>query len=209
MFAYTSCEKCRSRTRSRTGLAVFTWDPSSSVVGDFVWFVDGTLVVQRRVGELLRDDAICCFKEAPVQIREPERRKRGAEYPDMSKLPALVELAVDFVVGAQLSVNLSPAEPCTSCGRSGTLSLEELGVETAEVVRVKTDSGWRMEAIRHPRRNGSGLLVRRSDLEGHDLFRVSPHFEDRVFFTDRAKAAVERRGFSNVEFLEWGAIVDD
>jgi hypothetical protein len=57
-----------------------------------------------------------------------------------------------------------------------------------------------------PRVPGKGLFVAASDVKDAPIFRTE-EFTRAVWCTDEVKSFIEREGFTNVDFLEYGDVV--
>ncbi len=58
-----------------------------------------------------------------------------------------------------------------------------------------------------PREPGKGLFISRSAIYGYPIF-FAEEFSTPIFCTDEFKRFIEEHGFTNIDFLEWGEIVD-
>jgi len=116
--------------------------------------------------------------------------------------PPLVELWIERTVSYLSSTTFEVQDYCEDCGRALTrLS----GVERAESHWIEKTA--EIIPYRIPRIQGQGLFVRGVDLAGVKIFRVE-EFSQTLLCTDEVKSFIEERGVTNVDFLEYGNVVD-
>lgn len=195
------CASCASARQVRAQPLLMVWEPGSCEVGDFTWpGFDSEVVVTPVVLEVL--DQFDGFEPGPVEIVEDSvgpRRGKRVRLPHDG--PSLRELWVTAWVG--MDRQRSTAELEYSCAECGAERWELYGVE-------RWDSHWDQDLKQLVRSKTSrlpdaGIYVQSTVLGDASIFRVE-EFPGWVFCTDRVRDVIEKRGFSNVSFLEMGEI---
>jgi hypothetical protein len=172
------------------------WLDGSDDIADFTDAL-GTVVVKTTVAdELLKH--FRGFSKGEVRMPEPPNLRR----PKAGKLPKRVWLPYQ---GAELCfiriAHETPLHPrstvvvekqCNTCGR----------ISYAKIIGVAQMKGD--ELI--PRIPGHGMFVERRFLAENDIF--CPKFMGWTLCTGVVKEYVESRGFSNVNFLEVGELIE-
>jgi len=185
---------------------ILSWEPGSDVIGDFSW-PPGRVAVKRSVFDALAA-VFTGIAAEPLEMDQDPKLKRPKRPTKRTKPrvwlpyegPPLVELWVERTVPYLPSTTIVVPYHCDDCGRA----MSRIG-GTEQV-----DSHWieeKAELIpyRIPRVPGQGVFVREADLGGVSIFRLEQFAH--VLCTDEVKAFIEERGFTNVEFLEYGNVV--
>ena len=175
------------------------WDDGSDVVGDFVNAM-GRVVVQARVATRLLKH-FSGFKKGPVEmfdhpnLRLPNRvTKRTARRVWLPyDGPKLCELVITREVPLHPKSTVEIEVVCQACGRIQYKAF--LGVSKKSLDKTI------------PRKPGKGLFFRKKDLRSADFFR--PKYTGWNLCTDRAKKLIKEAGYTNIEFLEVGDILDE
>ena len=200
-----TCPECGATSQRRVQPLVIEWEPDSDVVGDFVWPGFGSdIAVTDRVIEVLaaRNSK---FELGPVEMYQDPKLKRTKRSKPRVWLPYKGSPLYDLWVTYQVSVDherssISLQNRCSACG------IDRYKVSGIE----RWESNWdqeRMELIptHIERSQDQGLYVRRSDLNGYQLFRVN-EAPAWILCTDGVKEAIEAEDLTNVMFLEVGEI---
>ncbi len=183
------------------------WEPGSDRVGDFAWAGFGPEVVAtaKASDELSRHFG--GFDLGPVEILDDrgladyERGLPRVRLPYSG--PLLRELWVTRWVG--IDRERSSVELDRRCGTCATEFWSAYGTQ-------RWDSHFEVRRgtlVRElvPRAPNGGLFVREDSLLGSDLFRVR-EFPGWTLCTDASRDHVERKGYTNVAFLEMGETLE-
>jgi len=98
----------------------------------------------------------------------------------------------------------STLELVRSCDKCGRREYKYLGIEEPPH-EEKIEDRWEMVA-RRPRKPGMGVILPESALQGCDFFDYGNNFH---MCTARAKEYIESRGWTNIEFIEYGEVIED
>jgi len=186
---------------------ILVWQPDSDVVGDFS-FTGGRAAVKRTVFDALAQVFSGIVAER-IEMDQDPKLKRPKRVTKRTKPrvwlpyegPPLVEMWIERMISYLPNTTVVVYDHCEDCGRG---LRDIVGVE-------KVDSNWIEETAdlipyRIPRVPGQGVFVRESDLGGVKIFRVE-EFTRMILCTDEVKSFIEERGFTNVDFLEYGNVV--
>jgi len=184
---------------------ILVWEPGSDVVGDFS-FTGGRVAVKRTVFDALAQTFSGIVAE-PIEMDQEPKLKRPKRVTKRTQPriwlpyegPPLVEMWIERMFPYMPSTTVVVYDHCEDCGRG---LRDIVGLEDV-------DSHWigeTMELIRTPRVPGQGVFVREADLGGVKIFRIE-EFTRVILCTNEVKAFIEERGFTNVEFLEYGNVV--
>ena len=203
------CPRCRLSERYvRPIPLVFEWEPGSNIVGDFTWASLARVVTKRSVYERLVHEFPGIHAERVEMAQDPKlkppkrvtsRTKPRIWLPYTG--PELVELWPEHVVRCLPSSTLTVETRCEVCGR------ESRRIEGAEVKAhlYAPDKGELVPDFQ-PRVPGKGLFVASSDVKDAPIFRMD-EFTEAMWCTDEVKAFIQREGFTNVDFLEYGDVL--
>ncbi|MEQ8791448.1 MAG: hypothetical protein RIC55_34615 [Pirellulaceae bacterium] len=174
------------------------WADGSDVIGDFI-HAGARIVVRESAADRLRE-RFTGFEKAPVKMLDhpklysPERITKRT--PKRIWLPyegpPLCELRVSRHVELAPESTVVIERVCGACGAIVYKGFE--GMETKNS-RVHT-----------PRAPGKGLFVKRSQLEGDDFFK--PRDTGLSLCTEAVKEYIQEQGFSNIDLLEAGELLD-
>jgi len=186
---------------------ILVWEPDSEVVGDFS-FTGGRAAVKRTVFDTLAGvfDGIVAERlemEQDPKLKRPKRPTKRTK-PRVwlpYEGPPLVEMWIDRMAPYLSSTTLVVPYHCDDCGRAMT----KLG-GTERIERHWSEEMMGTVPCRIPRVPGQGVFVRDADLGGVKIFRVE-EFSRMILCTNEVKAFIEERGFTNVDFLEYGNVV--
>lgn len=192
------CSECNAYLDVERQPLLVEWDDGSDQVGDFV-FAGGPIVIQDRVATEIRQIA-GGFNTEPIEFFDHPNLRRPANVPDR-KRPKRIWLPYDGPPLSQLVVTrkvpLTPestVEIASKCGACGTIRYKRiLGVE-------KKNS-----AVHTPRVPGQGLFIERDAIGEDGLF--APIGTLLHLCTSSVKEFIEQRGYTNIEFLEYGELI--
>lgn len=189
---------------------VLEWLPGSAVIGDFSWPGGGRVAVKKNVFDVIKNQCGDDVRGGAIgMVQDPrlERPKRPNRAKPRIWLPydgpELIELISTYTVPLHDMTTQEVISRCTACGRERCqitgFQLKEHRWDSAKMVAVEYD---------RPRLEKQGVFLRRSDVTGHFVFRATgcPNW---ILCTDEFKHFIEEHGFTNIDFLEWGEIVDD
>ena len=185
---------------------ILEWQAGSDVLGDFVWpGLADDLVVVERVAQGLRDQ-FSGFELCPVEMFQEERLYKLKRKPRTRRVllpyqgPNLYDVWVTKVVNIDLARS-SVKEILTDKGKTiyKAEGLEEFGSK----VDPKT---FELSCQHIQRKKGKGLYIHMKDLDGCDLFHIQ-EFLGFKYCTNVVKEYIERKGFTNVRFLEVGEAI--
>jgi hypothetical protein len=187
---------------------VFEWDPGSDVIGDFTW-PDGTRVaVKRHVFEALASKFSGIHAE-PVEMVQDPKLKRPKRPNKRTKTrvwlpytgPELVELWPDRSVPYLPETTTEVSRQCKKCGN------EPIQLSGIELKWHDYDATERkLVPARTPRTPGRGVFVSASEVGSTPIFRL-PKVPGPILCTDEVRSFIEREGFTNVEFREYGDVL--
>lgn len=203
------CRRCGITDRyERPRPLVFEWEPGSDIIGDFTWASRPRIVVKRSVYEKLANEFPGIRAERVEMAQDPKlrppkritRRTKPRIWLPYTG-PELVELWPEHVVRCLPSSTLTVGTRCEVCGR------ESRRIEGAEVKAhlYDPDKGELVPDFQ-PRVPGKGLFVASSDVKDAPIFRMD-EFTEAMWCTDEVKAFIQREGFTNVDFLEYGDVL--
>jgi hypothetical protein len=160
--------------------------------GDFAVAVVAMLARQSVALEL--EAMFSGLSVCPISLRKPGGR-RGAVLEDRYRE---LRPALDLPP----SPEKSSLEIVAECPRCGQRTYRLLGVQT-EPSEVEVDGRW-IGVPGKSRVSGKGIIASQADLHGADFFV----FLGRLICRETVKDHIEGRGYTNVEFWEYGELVD-
>lgn len=205
-----ACQHCGAsdRTIMPTPL-VLEWEPGSQIIGDFVWPSPARVVAKRTVvDQLVRE--FNGIRAEPIEmvqdpkLKQPQRPNKRTKprvwlpYPG----PELVELWPEHTAQFLPSTTLYVGTRCDFCGRE---SHRLAGVEVKAHVYDR-EKGELVPDLQ-PRVPGQGVFVAASSIKNRPIFRAK-EFTNAIWCTDEARSLIQSKGFTNVDFLEYGDVVD-
>ncbi|EMO31374.1 hypothetical protein LEP1GSC175_2351 [Leptospira santarosai str. HAI821] len=183
---------------------IFEWESGSDKIGDLLGPEMGRLVVRRTVFDTLFErfggiqaEEVEMFQDSRLK---PSQRKKRVWLPYVG--PELVELKTEATLPLSHLTTLDVAYRCEECG------LEIYNMSGIE----RKESRWDTKQLKlvpyvEPRVPGKGLFVELSKLESASpIFRVE-RYTQMILCTDEVKRFVEERGYTNVDFLNYGTII--
>lgn len=196
------------------GIGRVEWETGSDAIGDFTWSSSGHLFMTTGSAATLASGGVTGFDCVPVEIKAVSRPSRSTASSRLhcrnrdELMPRewadLCEMRVTRWVN--LDLQKSTVKRPRLCGTCGRRLYEPRGVEH---FRMEWDPSAREASWeRSPRREGMGLYVNASQLDGDSVFRVQ-EWPSMVFVTDRAKHVIEEAGLTDVTFLEYGELLED
>ena len=194
---------------ARPGPLSLEWDPGFDTVGDFteVW---AYVAVTKPTYEVLASH----FKgihAGPIEMIQDPKLKRPMKPNRRTKRriwlpytgPELVELVVERVVPYLPSSTWELTRTCKECGRE---SRDLVGVgEKGHRYNIALGD---LVPFHQPRIPGKGFFVAASAVGDTPIFRFREN-EGGIFCTDEVKNFIEGQGFTNIDFCEYGDIVDE
>lgn len=195
------CPECTASWTVRAKPLILEWETGSDRVGDFTWPA-GDVAVADRVLDALQDH-FEGFEGGPVEMVQPPglqpSRSRSPRVWLPYNGPPLHELWVTTWV--HMDRDRSSAELERACATCGTERWKLHGIERRdshfdqkrkELVPTKTD-----------RLPGAGVFIRQVELGGADIFGVR-ELPAWTFCTDAVRDFIDKKGFTNISFLEMG-----
>ena len=131
-------------------------------------------------------------------VIEPPKQKVAATYDGPPVKEVWMPLKVPF------NPDRSTLELVRSCDKCGRQEFKFLGIEESPH-EEKVGDRWEMVA-RRPRKPGMGVILPRSAIGKNDFFDYGNNFH---MCTQRAKKYIEANKWTNIEFLEYGEVVDE
>jgi len=188
---------------------VIEWIPGSDILGDFTWPGEGRAVVKFSVYNavqsrfpMVRFDSVQMMQDPKLRIPKNKRRAKPRIWLPYEG-PELIELIPTYRAPVHPSTTWEFSSLCETCGKSSKmLAGAESKMQRWDQKRQVLVPNWK---AREP---GKGLFISRSAIAGYPIFWAE-EFSTPIFCTDEFKHFIEDRGFTNIDFLEWGEIVDD
>lgn len=203
------CDRCsRGADYARPTPLVFEWEPGSDLIGDFTWPDGARVAVKGPVYEALAQRFRGIHAE-PVEMVQDPKLKRPKRPTKRTKPrvwlpyvgPELVELwperTVPFLPHTTLDIHLR----CEDCGR-------ELPNISGFEYKAHKWNPKLMDLVPdlQPRIPGQGLFVAATEIGDTPIFRVE-EFTEMILCTDEVKTFIQEKGFTNVDFWEYGDVV--
>ena len=204
------CARCGRGARYVTPRPlILEWEPGADVIGDFTWPGGGRVAVKRTVFDILARKFSGFHAENVEMVQDP-KLKRPKRPASRSKPriwlpytgPELVELWPDCPVPFLPATTFEVAWRCEDCGNE---PLQLSGIEL-KMQRYDSDTG-ELVPDHHPRVPGKGVFVSASAVGDHPIFRLTES-AGTILCTDEVKSFVLREGFTNVDFGEYGDVVE-
>lgn len=203
------CRECHRSMHSLGPPFEIEWEKGSDRIGDFSWHGGWPpmLVPQRVVEDLARH--FSGFELVPVSMYQAPRRKRPKIRTKRSVprvwLPYEGPPVVMLHVTKQVHMDSERSTAVLEL-KCGTCPYEKWELTGYEWVSLEWDPQQaKLESIHQERVPGQGLFVHDADLQPDHLFKV--HERGGVFCVDAVKVHMEARGYTNIEFLEFGDAV--
>ncbi len=204
---YIACESCHYYiSYPKPTKRVVEWLEGSDIVCSFVW--PARLVAEVLVTQEVRDALQDCEVEfLPVEFYQDPKLKRPKRITKRTKPriwlpyegPPLYDLWVTTWVHADLEhSSLHLVEACPVCGHKA-YTVEGIEERKHRYDQVKKD----LVELHNPREEGRGVYIQQEALGGAGIFRLY-EMPGWILCTERVKAVIEDRGFTNVWFLEVG-----
>jgi len=204
------CRTCTGSTQRRIPPAIVEWEGLSGNVGDWTWSLCGACVLLSVDVHRSLARRFSGYKVGPVKIianKQGVARDRGCTTPEEGGMVAQVEhrfYEMWLTKWVHLVPEISTATMAWKCPECGRERWEVTGVEICES-RFDRRKGTLVPAKRK-RLPGHGLFVHRGDLDRADFFGVS-EFPGWYLCTDRARDFMRSMKYTNIAFLEYGALV--
>lgn len=204
------CAGCLQGAKLRTIYPiVIEWSPGSNLIGDFTWPGSGRSVVKANVFEtisskfsMVRAEVVEMFQDPKLKVPKNKKRAKPRIWLPYDG-PSLVELIPTYVVNAHANTSWVVAFRCDVCG-SEMKRLDGYEQKEHRWDQRKQD----LVPFFVPREPGKGVFVRQEQIVQHPIFFVEKLLP-WIFCTDEFKHLIEDQGFSNIDFLEYGEVIDE
>lgn len=203
------CTRCGRGKRYITPKPlVFEWEPGSDVIGDFTWPDATRVAVKRTVFNELAKRFRGFHSESVEMVQDP-KLKRPERLTKRTKPrvwlpytgPELVELWPEHTVSFLPETTIVTSYACDDCGwEFRNIS----GVESKS--HVYSQEMGKLVPNLKPRSPGMGVFVKASELLEAPIFHVE-EFTAPILCTDEVRAFIQSKGFTNIDFLEFGDVV--
>ncbi len=204
------CPKCYADATYRVPYPILIeWSPGSDVLGEFIWPGDGRIIVKMCVFEtiqarfpVVRSDTVQMMQDPKLRIPKNKKRARARIWLPYDG-PPLVELIPTYRTRVHPKTTWELSDPCEVCGKSSKrlIGFEEK-MHRWDQQKQDLVPNWK---AREP---GKGLFISRSAIAGYPIFFVE-ELSTPIFCTDEFKHFIEEQGFTNIDFLNWGELVDE
>ena len=191
------CEQCG---RKELPLLSLIWEDGSDRVADFTQ-AGGRLVVQRHIGETLRERFSGVGTRPVTFVDHPNTRRPAASSRRRKKRvwlpyegPELCELVATRFALLATSSTVELHGVCSLCGYA----------RWGEIWGVEEVRGPRGTTLATRRAPGGGVVVLDAAIPDPGLFGLAGL--SQLFCTDEVRRFVEMSNFNNVEFLEYGEV---
>lgn len=174
------------------------WEEGSDQIGDFVFALGGIILKQTVADDLLTqfkgfEKREIQFIDRPSLYKPEKYRKRKKRIWLPYDGPELCELYITKNVKLHESSSVKIEYTCQNCGRIQLINGVE-GVETDKRLKYYTS-----------RENGKGLFIQSQEIGGYDFFGIRG--TGYILCTDRVREYVHSKGYSNISFLDYGAVI--
>ncbi len=202
------CKECTASQQTRIQPLGLEWEAGSDRIGDFIWASGFDVAIQEPVFDALLE-RFCGFEKGPVEMIQEPMLKKPIRRTNRTKPrvwlpyggPPLFELWITTMVQMHPSSSAALVKECHTCDYK-MYHLE--GVERQDY-QYDASSG-KLVNVHTARVSDQGIFVEKADLHDADIFRVA-EFPGLILCTDRVKEFIEREGFTNVNFLQYGDVL--
>lgn len=185
------------------------WNVGSNHVGDFSWPGSGRSIVKETVFEkivnafpIVRSEPIEMFQDPALKIPKNKKRAKPRVWLPYEG-PRLLEMVPIHSVPAHTRTTWAIMSRCRVCGRDG-IRLDGYELREHRWSQEKKD----LIPFHRKREPGHGLFVSGQLIKGRSIFRVDELYA-WIFCTNEFKHFIEDQGFTNIDFLEYGEVVDE
>jgi hypothetical protein len=201
------CQECGSSQQVRGQPMGMEWEEGTALIGDFVWPSGFDLAIQETVFDRLLQQ-FHGFEKGLITMYQDPKLKKPTRITKRTKPriwlpydgPVLFDLWITKIVPMHPNTTAVLVKACHTCG------MKKYRLKGVEIWKHKYDKSLRKRIEVHQERvPEQGLFVSKIDLGDADIFRVA-NFR-YILCTDRVKEFIEREGFSNVKFLEYGEVL--
>lgn len=204
------CDRCSwGAVYSRPGGLLFDWEPGFDTIGDFTEVGGEYFAVTRSTYDVL-SRRFRGLHAGPIKMVQDPKLKRPTRPNRRTKRrvwlpytgPELVELVVEHVVPYLPSSTTEVIGTCSGCGR-----------ERRHLVGFEEKSHRYNIALgdlvpfHQPRIPGKGYFVAASAIGDTPIIRFREN-SGGIFCTDEAKTFIEDQKFTNIDFWEYGDVID-
>jgi hypothetical protein len=187
--------------RDRVFPAKLQYEPGRH--GDFMSGPGPIKLATRPIAEELRDT----FEG--LEIKQVLMRK-GTRQPEMQGIPGtaiyegpeLVEIWIKHSLSIVETKHTFPTQTCPACTRTRISNWS--GVAHGPLADL--EDGRSVMKLPEPRQPGKGVFIKESQMQGEDFIRFGRFLP---LCTQRVKEFIEARGWTNIEFFEYGDVVPD
>lgn len=203
------CDRCSRGARyMKPRPLVLEWEPGSDIIGDFVWPDATRVAVKRPVFEALNREFGGIHAERVEMVQDaklkPPRRHTSRSKPRVwlpYTGPELVELWTEHELPYLPETTTEIAFRCKACGN------EPHRLSGIEIRSHLYDRERGILVPDHqPRVPGKGVFVAAAKANSAPIFRLQ-EFTGPILCTDEVRSFIEREGFTNVDFREYGNVV--
>jgi hypothetical protein len=193
------CQECNAVLEDIPQELSVEWADGSDCVGDFV-YAGTDIVLRKSVADDLHKVATgfttmsIDFFDHP-NLRKPKGKSRAQRVKRIwipYEGPPLIQLIPTRKVSPNRQSTVEVESTCKTCGTIRFSSI--LGVEKKNI------------AMHEKRIAGKGVFINREDLRGDDIFNLA--YTQITLCTSNVKEFIEKNNYSNIEFLEYGNLVD-
>lgn len=185
------------------------WSPGSDRIGDFSWPGSGRCIVKASVFDIIvkrfavvRSGSVVMHQDPKLRLPKNKKRAKPRIWLPYEG-PSLVEMIPEHRAPIHSRTTWEPSTQCQVCGKWGKqLTGPEWKMHRWDQQKQDLVPNWK---AREP---GKGLFISRSAIAGYPILWAE-EFSTPIFCTDEFKHFIEDQGFTNIDFLEWGEIVDD
>jgi hypothetical protein len=203
------CDRCSRGARYiKSKPLIFEWEAGADDIADFIWPDVTRVVVRKTVFEVLAREFRGIHAEPVEMVQDPKlkqpKRRTSRTKPRIwlpYSGPELVELWTDHEVPYLPETTTEIPWQCKKCGNEPRMLS---GFERKSHLYDR-EKGI-LVPNHQPRVPGKGVFVAASEVKDSPIFRLQ-EFTGPILCTDEVKSFVERQGFTNIDFREYGDIV--